>query len=80
MSGEQNIALADTPQVLPEDRLKHLRLPIFLREYDDAEPQCAADSGLAALSAACVRARGTRPQGCLRDLGEERARAASFFS
>jgi len=34
MSGEQNTATADTPQVLLEHHLKQLRLPTFLREYD----------------------------------------------
>jgi hypothetical protein len=44
MSGEQNTATADTPQVLLEHHLKQLRLPTFLREYDKVARQCAADS------------------------------------
>ena len=34
----------DTPQVLLEHHLKHLRLPTFLREYDKVSRQCAAES------------------------------------
>ncbi|HLG95399.1 MAG TPA: ATP-binding protein [Bryobacteraceae bacterium] len=34
----------DTPQVLLEHHLKHLRLPTFLREYDKGAQQCAAES------------------------------------
>jgi DNA replication protein DnaC len=34
----------DTPQVLLEHHLKHLRLPTFLREYDKVAQQCAAES------------------------------------
>lgn len=33
----------DTPQVLLEHHLKHLRLPTFLREYDKVAQQCAAE-------------------------------------
>ena len=33
----------DTPQVLLEHHLKTLRLPTFLREYDKAAQQCAAE-------------------------------------
>jgi DNA replication protein DnaC len=44
MSGEQNTAPADTPQVLLEHHLKQLRLPTFLREYDKVARQCAAAS------------------------------------
>jgi DNA replication protein DnaC len=44
MSGEQNTAPADTPQVLLEHHLKQLRLPTFLREYDKVARQCAAES------------------------------------
>jgi hypothetical protein len=44
MSGEQNTATADTPQVLLEHHLKQLRLPTFLREYDKVARQCAAES------------------------------------
>ena len=45
MSGEQNTATADTPQVLLEHHLKQLRLPTVLREYDKVARQCAAESG-----------------------------------
>ena len=44
MSGEQNTATVDTPQVLLEHHLKPLRLPTFLREYDKVAQQCAAES------------------------------------
>jgi DNA replication protein DnaC len=44
MSGEQNTATTDTPQVLLEHHLKQLRLPTFLREYDKVARQCAAES------------------------------------
>ena len=33
----------ETPQVLLEHHLKALRLPTFLREYDKAAQQCAAE-------------------------------------
>ncbi len=33
-----------TPQLLLEHRLKHLRLPTILREYDKVARQCAAES------------------------------------
>ena len=44
MSGEQNTATANTPQVLLEHHLKQLRLPTFLREYDKVARQCATES------------------------------------
>lgn len=45
MSASPNAGVtADTPQVLLEHHLKHLRLPSFLREYDKVARQCAADS------------------------------------
>jgi DNA replication protein DnaC len=34
---------ADTPQLLLEHHLKHLRLPTFLREYDKVARQCAVE-------------------------------------
>ena len=44
MSGEQNTATTDTPQVLLEHHLKQLRLPTFLREYDKVARQCSDES------------------------------------
>src|ERR1700692_1390492 len=44
MSGTENTATAETPQVLLEHHLKTLRLPTFLREYDKVARQCAAES------------------------------------
>ena len=35
--------MAEAPHILLEHRLKRLKLPTFLREYEKAAQQCAAD-------------------------------------
>jgi len=43
-SAQSHSETANTPQLLLEHHLKHLRLPTILREYDKVARQCAAES------------------------------------